>query len=223
MRRERSDRRASRIWQPSEHELNTFEGWLRYQGVDAGSPPEYLAQWRSMYDDAIRNRPPAVGLMKLRSVPGEYRYGVAVRGGPDLWLALWVRRSVDQLFAMLPRGDLKANVHASYHRDGTVHMKSDGRKGTVRKLQPLDSEFRNTEHLCAFHGYGPKKVGAVCDPSAFNGLIELPPTVLGPRHGMIVVDLVEPGCKPISWPGATVKQETFKDAVPWTAIRVISQ
>lgn len=207
----------------SEHQLDTFEGWLKYHGVDAGSPPEYLAHWRSMYDDAIRNRHPAVGLMKLPPVPGEYRYGVAVREGPDLWLALWVRRSVDELFAMLPRGNPKTNAHATYHRDGTTHVKSDGRKRAVRERQPLDSRFRNTEHLYAFRGYGPKKVGAVCDPNAFNGLIELPPTVLGPRRGLIVVDLVEPGCEPISWPGTTVKQETFKDAVPWTAIRVISQ
>ena len=31
--------------------------------------------------------------MKLRAVPGEHRYAVAVREGSDLWLTLWVRRS----------------------------------------------------------------------------------------------------------------------------------
>jgi hypothetical protein len=28
------------------------------------------------------------GLMKLRMVPGEYRYAIAVREGSDLWLTL---------------------------------------------------------------------------------------------------------------------------------------
>jgi hypothetical protein len=113
-----------------------------------------LALWRDMYDDARKSRSPKLGLMKLQSVPDEYRYAVAVREGSDLLLALWVRRSANQVFAMMPRGDPKADVHASYHRDGSVHMKSNGRKGHVRKLQPLTGAFQDAEHLGAFGGYG---------------------------------------------------------------------
>jgi hypothetical protein len=203
----------------SEDDLNTFDGWLRYQGIDPNSPPGYLAQYRSIYDDTTKNRRSAVGLMKPRSIPGEYLYAVAVRDGSDLWLVLWVRRAANEMFAMMLRGDPKANVHASYHRDGTVHMKSDGHKGLTRKCQPLDDAFRLTEHVGSFGGYGPKKVGAVCDRTAFDAVIELPTGVLGPKHGTVIVDLVEPGCEPISWLGV-VRRETFKHAVPWTVIRV---
>jgi hypothetical protein len=206
----------------SEDDLETFEGWLRYQGVDPDSPPEHLAQWRAIYDDALRSpSPKKVGLMKLRSLPGEYLYAVAVREDSGLWLALWVRRSVDQVFALMPGGDPKADVHASYHRDGSVHMKSNGRKFHVRKLQPLAGAFQNTEHLGTFAGYGPKKVGAVCDHAAFDGILDLPPGILGPRDGAVIVDLVAPGCEPIWWPATVIRQETFKHAVPWIVIRVV--
>jgi hypothetical protein len=143
----------------SEDDLDTFEGWLRYQAVDPNTTD--LSQWRSTYDEAIKNRSPAVGLMKVRRSPGSYLYAVAVRDN-GLWLVLWVRRTSDEVFAMMPRGDRKADIHASYHRNGKVHMKGNGRKSSVRQLQPLDSAFRGAEHLGAFGGYGPKKVGAVC-------------------------------------------------------------
>ena len=80
----------------SEDDLKTFDGWLRYQGVDAAmTAPMELETWRRAFDEARKRSTatPKVGLMKLQPVPGEHRYAVAVREGPDLWLALWVRRS----------------------------------------------------------------------------------------------------------------------------------
>ena len=80
----------------SEDDLKTFEGWLRYRGVDATtSAPEKLEMWQGLFDEARKrsSTSPTVGLMKLQPVPGEHRYAVAVREGPDLWLALWIRRS----------------------------------------------------------------------------------------------------------------------------------
>src|ERR1019366_9364697 len=80
----------------SEDDLNTFEGWLRYQAVDAATtPPDELAMWRDLFDEK-RERSlasPKVGLMNLPAVPGEHRYAVAVREGSDFWLTYWVRRS----------------------------------------------------------------------------------------------------------------------------------
>jgi hypothetical protein len=77
-----------------EDDLNTFEGWLRDQAVDAATtPPHELAMWRDIYDEVHSSARPKIGLMKLRSDPGEQRYAVAVREGSDLWLTLWVRRS----------------------------------------------------------------------------------------------------------------------------------
>jgi len=75
-------------------------------------------------------------------------------------------------------------------------------------------------HLGAHGGYGPKTVGAICDPADFTGVLEVAPGILGPRDGMVVVDLVEPGHDPISWPFEEVARQTFKDALPWVVIRV---
>jgi hypothetical protein len=89
-----------------------------------------------------------------------------------------------------------------------------------KKLQPLTGRFRGTEHLGAHGGHGPKTVGAICDPAAFCDVLELLPGVLGPSDGEVHVDLVEPGCDPISACGDLVRQEIFKDAEPWIVIWV---
>ena len=90
----------------SENDLQTFEGWLRYQAPDATPTPEELVILRRVFEETRERRAisPKVGLMKLQ--PGEYRYAVAVREGSDLWLTLWVRRSrTGEFFIMVPRGD----------------------------------------------------------------------------------------------------------------------
>jgi hypothetical protein len=121
---------------------------------------------------------------------------------------------------MMPRSDRDWDVHNSYHLDGTKHMKSHGRKMCFpQRGQPLTGTFRGTEHLRAFGGHGPKTVGAICDPNAFSGVMEVPPRVLGPRTGTVIVDLVEPNCDPISWPNV-VQQQTFLDTTPWIVIRI---
>ena len=56
----------------SEDDLKTFEGWLRYQGVDAAqTTPEELEMWRSFFDEARKrsSASPKVGLMKLQPLP----------------------------------------------------------------------------------------------------------------------------------------------------------
>jgi hypothetical protein len=148
-------------------------------------------------------------------------YGVAVRDDGNLWLVLWIRRnSKGEFFVMVPRAKSEWDPHNSYHLDGTFHAKSFGHKLQVEQRQRLDGNFRGTEHLGAYGGYGPKTVGAICDPSAFAGVVEAPSGILGPSHGSIVVDLVEPNHEPISWPLKEIVRETFKDDVPWIVIRV---
>jgi hypothetical protein len=210
----------------SEDDLSTFEGWLRYQGIDAASAaPEELENWRSLFVEVRESAAaiPKVGRMKLRQlVPDEHRYAVAVREGPNLWLTLWVRRSPrGEFFVFMPRGDRGWDPHASYHRDGTLHQKSFGHKFGSQKRQCLTGAFRGTEHLGAYMGHGPKGVGAICDPTAFSGVVEVAPGVLGPRDGAVVVDLVEPGCEPMPWPLHFARQEVFRDTLPWTVIRII--
>ena len=210
----------------SEDDLKRFEGWLRYQGVDAAtSAPEELEMWQSLFDEARKrsSAKPKVGLVKLQPVPGEHLYAVAVREGSDLWLALWVRRSLKpQFFIMLPRVDQGWNVHTSYHLDGTLHMKSHGRQVLPpTKRQPLTGTFRGTEHLGAFFGYGPKSVGAICDPAAFSRVVEVAPGVLGPRDGGVTVDLVEPGCDPAAFPWTNIaRREVISDIPPWVVITI---
>jgi hypothetical protein len=147
----------------SEDDLETFEGWMMYQGVDPTTVPEELEMWRGLFDEARKrsSATPKVGLMKLQPVPGEHRYAVAVREGSDLWVTLWVRRSrKGEFFVMLPRGDRDWDVHASYHLDGTLHMKSHGRKDLPPvKRQALTSTFRGTEQLGFFLATGRKPSG----------------------------------------------------------------
>lgn len=211
----------------SEDDLDTFEGWLRYQAIDAGTTtPEELAMWRSLFDEG-RARSlayPKVGQMKLPAVPGEHRYAVAVREGSVLWLTLWIRRSrKGEFFVIVPRADRAWDPHTSYHLDGTFHMKSLGYKVcSPQKRQPLTGTFRGTVNLGTYMGHGPKSVGAICDPNAFCGVVEVPPGVLGPRNGGVVVDLVEPGCEPLSVPNTIIQQEVFRDILPWIVIRIFS-
>jgi hypothetical protein len=211
----------------SEDDLKTFEGWLKYQAIDPSAlKPDELAPWRAIFDEISKSPAPKVGLMKLRSVPDEHLYAVAVREGSDLWLTLWVRRSRTGVYIIVPRADRGWDPHTSYHVDGTFHMKSFGHKfGPPQKRQPLTSAFRGTEQLGVYAGHGPKAVGAICDPAVFSGVVEVQPGVLGPRDGAVVVDLVEPHVEPMPRPvpsGEVVRQATFKDGLPWVVLRVVS-
>jgi hypothetical protein len=179
----------------SEDDLLTFEGWLKYQAIDPNAlTPEQLEMWRGYFGEMMErcNASPKVGLMKLRSVPGEQKYAVALQDGADLWLTLWVRCSPKgEIFIIFPRADA-GQPHASYHVDGTLHQKSHDRKGIAQKRQPLTAAFKGSEHLGTYAGHG-KGTGAVCDPNVFDGVIVVGPGVLGPVHGSVGVDLIEPG------------------------------
>jgi hypothetical protein len=209
----------------SEDDLKTFDGWLRYQSVDAATPPAELEIWRTIFDEKQKGSSSVakVGQMKLRPTLGEHRYAVAVREGSGLWLTLWVRHSPKgEFFVLMPRADRSWDIHTSYHLDGTFHMKSDGgRVLPPQKRKPLTGVFSGTENLGTFAGYGPKSVGAICDPTAFSGVVEIPSGILGPRDGQITVDLVQPGCQPADIPWITVaRREVFRDIVPWVVITV---
>jgi len=211
----------------SEDDADTFEGFLQLQGVDPSvATPEELATWRELFDEAtaIRAATPKIGVMKFQPpAAGEYRYAVAVREDDELWLTAWVKRSPKgDIYFLLPRNDGCWNPHMSYHRDGTFHSKSFGHKAlfSSRKRQPLTSGFSGVEHMGMFAGYGPKTVGAICDPSAFSQIVEILPGILGPRDGFVAVDLIEPGCDPLELFNPVLQGQVFRDAVPWIVIRV---
>jgi len=56
----------------SEEDLQTFEGWLRYQAVSPTSSEE-LDQWRRVFEEARQRAAsaPKLGLMKLQPIAGE--------------------------------------------------------------------------------------------------------------------------------------------------------
>jgi len=208
-----------------EDDLRTFEGWLKYQAVDVGAlSPEEAEQWRAWFDEAQKDAANKVGLMKIRAMPGEYRYAVAVRDDEELWLVLWIRRNIKRdVFVMVPRAKSGWDPHTSYHADGRLHEKSFGKKLISQQRQPLTGDFRGVEHLGAYGGHGPKTVGAICDASAFSGVLEVRKGILGPNGGAISVDLVEPDTEPLAWPlgdGEVFAAETFKDVEPWIVVRV---
>jgi hypothetical protein len=90
----------------------------------------------------------------------EFKYAVAIRVGTDLWLTMTVRRDhKGDVYVTYPRHE--GNPHASYHRDGTFHLKSDDHKTMSSKRQPLTEAFKGFEHMGMFAGHG-KSVGAHC-------------------------------------------------------------
>lgn len=212
----------------SENDLQTFEGWLRYQAVDGlTTTPEEFAMWRRLFEEARQRsaKSPKVGLMKLQPAPGEHRYAVAVREGSDLWLTLWVRRSrKGEFFIMIPRGDRDWDPHMSYHLDGTLHMKCHGNKTLLPRRQPLTGAFRGMEHLGTYCGHAPKSIGAICDPMAFFGVVEVAPGVLRPKRSGVTVDLVEPGYELTNLPWTPIiTRQVFRDFTPWVVITVQSR
>ena len=171
-----------------EDDLNTFEGWLNYQALDPDAlSPDELAMLRSVFDRRLVT--PKIGLMKLPPplLAGEHRYAVAVRDSADLWLGLWLKRTKKGEFVILiPRAEPGWDPHQTYHLDGRYHAESHGVVVMKKTLQPLTGPFQGAEHLGSFAGYGPKGVGAVCDPVAFTGIVEVPLGVLGRFGGMTV-------------------------------------
>src|SRR5438552_3409543 len=141
----------------SDDDLQTFDGWLRYQQVDpAQLTSEQLVQWRGYFEEDKRayEATPKVGLMKLRPVSGEQRCAVAIRDQANLWLTMWVRSNLKgEIFIMYPGGESRGDAHASYHLDGTFHQKSYGGKRMVQKRQPLTGQFKCSEHLGIYGGH----------------------------------------------------------------------
>lgn len=197
---------------------------MKYQAIDWDrlSADEKI-MWRALYDEAreMAQRTPKLGAMKLSSRPDENRYAVAVRESDVLYLALWIRISPKgEVFIMLPRGRGLWNPHASYHADGTFHQKSHDKAWSQRKLQPL-AGFKGAEHLGAYAGYSVKAVGAICVPADYTQVLEIEKGVLGPRDGSIVIDLVEPGLKPLAVsPMKVIHERTFSEREPNLIVRV---
>jgi hypothetical protein len=208
-----------------EDDLNTFDGYLRLQGIEPSiAEPKVLATYRQFFDEAmaIRAATPKFGAMKFRPAAGEYRYAVALREGTDLWLTTWVRRSPKgDVYVLIPVTNQAGILTRAIIVTGPSTRKSFDRKMLAsQKRQRLEPAFRGCEHLGMHAGHGPKTVGAICEPAMFTRVMECAPGVLGPRDGFVAVDLVEPGCEPLDLYNQVAQTEVFRDTVPWIVVRI---
>jgi len=72
-------------------DLDTFEGWLKYQQLDLqGQPEETVASVRIAFESAMARRAAARSAVAFNQAcpAGECRYAVAIEDGADLRLAL---------------------------------------------------------------------------------------------------------------------------------------
>jgi hypothetical protein len=212
----------------NEDDLNTYQGWLKYQAIDLSTLTEgERAGVRELFDAAVAARTTTrkVGRMKLQRA-GDSVYGIAFRDGSDLWLALWIKRSAKgEFFIFHPTVDGSWNPHSSLHNDGTFHMKSHNNVVLQPQQRQAPCSIKGTEHLGAYGGFAPKTIGALCDPADFTGVFEVPPNVLGPRNGMVTVDLMEPGsdAQPLAHPAEEIGRQVFTDAAPHVLVRIFRQ
>ena len=210
----------------SEDDLNTFDRYLRCQGIDpVTTTPEVLAQFREVFDEAMAKRlatPPMGEIFKPKPTgakQGEFKIAVAVRNGAELLLTMTVRRNhKGDVYVIYPRHE--GNPHTSYHADGTFHHKSDNHAMMSEKRQPLTDAFKGCGHMGMFAGHEPKAIGAVCNPANFSEVIEIEPGILSLRDGYAAVDLVEPGCDPLELFNPVTHERVFKDSIPWIVVRV---
>jgi hypothetical protein len=98
-------------------------------------------------------------------------------------------------------------------------MKGNGQKGVVRRLQPLNGTFPADSASWRLRWIWSQENSSGVQPRAFHGVLELPTGVLGPRDGTVIVDLVEPYFRPISWPNV-IREVARKDVVPCVVIGV---
>ncbi len=91
-----------------------------------------------------------------------------------------------------------------------------------RQGQPLTASFKGTVNLGCFAGHATNL--ATCDPALFDGIVEVAPGVLRPTGGTVCVDLVEPGCQPVTALTAhkIVEREIFTNLEPHVVITIYS-
>lgn len=201
----------------SEDDLQTFEEWLTYQAIDTSMmTTEELATWRGCFEETRKQRARSqVGLMNLKTVPGENKYAVAVREGADLFLVLWVRRNhKGEHFVLKPLSDTQLDLQSRNRRDGTLHHKI-----VKQKILPAQT----SQSFPVMNGFTPKETGAICDPTAFSGIVEVESGILGPRQGCIGVVLAEPGSglPDYMWAYETVTQTVFRDVSPHVVVSIL--
>ena len=201
--------------------MRTFEGWMEYQRMDPRLlDAKGLAEWRHAYEGATeRANRVQPWTPKARRDPADHLYAVAIRDGSSLWLFLWVRRSAKgEYFVLIPRPDGAWNPHASYHRDGRLHQKGHDQKMLpASQRQKPDSSFRGTEQMLStpIEPETGREVKALCDPSQFSDIFEIPVEHITGRGHLIAIDLTERDAAALWTPSSEViAQKRFAGVFP---------
>lgn len=201
----------------SDDDLRLFERWLKYQGLNTSKmTPEELATWRRRFEEAQKQRVISnVGLMNLKTVPGENKYAVVVREGTDLFLVLWIRRNRKGEYVVLkPMSDRQLPPQSIDHRIGTLHHKIIKPKVVPAQKSPI---------FPIVNGFTPTNTGAVCDPTAFTGIVEVESGVLGPQDGSIGVILTQPDSSlpNYTWAYEVLIQKIFREVLPHVVVSIL--
>ncbi|MGC4095723.1 MAG: hypothetical protein QM706_01290 [Nitrospira sp.] len=201
----------------SEDDLRTFEEWLGYQARDPSiMSTEELATWRCRFEEVQQQRARSkVGLVNLKTAPGEHKYGVAVREGRDLFLVLWIRRNHKGEYCVLkPISNRQVDLQSRDKRHGTLLHK-------IVRHKSLPAQ--QSQSFPIMHGFMPTDGGAICDPTAFTGIVEVESGILRPRHGCIGVVLAEPGSglPDYTWAYDVITQTVFREVSPHVVVSIL--
>lgn len=154
----------------------------------------------------------------------ERLYAVALRDSEGLWLLSRIRRSrKGDVYVLFPRDEPGWNPHASYHHDGTRHVRSHGGRYLVdQRPRPDATTFRGVESVFAL-ALPPGDVALIrtpCQTHEFSDVFEIGREHLPLEEShALAVDLVEPGHGALAgrW-REVVTQQSFRDAVPWVLV-----
>jgi hypothetical protein len=146
----------------------------------------------------------------------ERRYAIAVRDEGNLFVFMWIKRSmIGDVYAFMPRPhDPSINAHVSYHADGRYHFKShnmDGRnKIMCQQKQKPDQDFIGAEHVLeqTITLSNVRSIGMRYNPSEFSDVFAISANELETKtYVRVTSDLVSPGHGPNLVPGARVIQQ----------------
>lgn len=148
---------------------------------------------------------------------------IAIRDSDLYLLATVVRDSVGNTRVNWPRDHVPSwQPHTSYHASGQHHQKSFGQALDIRKTIKPDASFKGTKNVASFGVATDEHRGAEQpDPKHYTSVFEIPVSLVKPEKysTWAYVDLVEANVAPVLFPGAAVlKQQTYKDAVPWIVL-----
>jgi hypothetical protein len=155
-------------------------------------------------------------------------FAIAIRDTQGLQLVARAALRPSGIYFLMPRdaedftvlADEKWNPHASYHADGTLHVKSfnDVMLPPVKR-QPLDHAFSGAEPLFA-QAFQPGELAGLqvlTDVAPFREVFEIPRAlIVETEHHTLAVDLLAPtAARPVGPWRDVVIEHSFADSVPW--------